>query len=719
MQGQSSAIGSLTESLSFDQGSTPSEQGIDQQIYWNNVRNSVPDQLSEYVPPSNTGSLYANSVVSDRRNLRLRRMDEPGPSVVRNQISHNEQKAEHFWVSTGHGLENRRHESAIGLSLNNVNLSGSQIANGPLFMQSSSSNSVSQDLNINAGSEGQGVDDCQIVERPLVFRSGSESLPISNRSSSCPSDLKSSEHVEGSDIGSSSLMEGRRLFRKRKATEENVGESSGSGSSNYFQHAESSVWRAIPAPRNTSNSLTISDPSENTAGVNQSEQVNPRLGLGVGGVLSESFPAINVAGNTEISRRNLRLRINSSQQQDFLPSNALTVGTVAGSSSTSASRQAPGLLPGGNSLEPEEDSNSQFQSLLDHVPAMRRNLQSSRWTRSSSSRAGSSSTSAIEGNGASPEESSTGIVLRNRLEHPILRAPSRWRGHPSRWRGSVQSPIDLNVSGGSNGISGNDTSSSQGGSAAGSHQGSRHNWFPDGNSPHYPRRLSGLVHRSLLSSSGPDSGGQNVNISPPHSHTSDSDQEMPSEGQERHLSHSRSAMLLDRHVDGASGLSRSLRTLAAASEGRSRIMTEIHDVLDLMRRGEGFRFEDLMILDQSVFFGMGDHHDRHRDMRLDVDNMSYEELLALEERIGNVNTGVSEETISSHLKQSKYTVSETTESQEPEPCCICQDEYTTGDELGELDCGHGFHAECIKQWLVCKNLCPICKTTAMCSKDKA
>lgn len=31
-----------------------------------------------------------------------------------------------------------------------------------------------------------------------------------------------------------------------------------------------------------------------------------------------------------------------------------------------------------------------------------------------------------------------------------------------------------------------------------------------------------------------------------------------------------------------------------------------------------------MILDQSVFFGMADMHDRHRDMRLDVDNMSYE-----------------------------------------------------------------------------------------------
>lgn len=31
-----------------------------------------------------------------------------------------------------------------------------------------------------------------------------------------------------------------------------------------------------------------------------------------------------------------------------------------------------------------------------------------------------------------------------------------------------------------------------------------------------------------------------------------------------------------------------------------------------------------MILDQSVLFGMADVHDQHRDMRLDVDNMSYE-----------------------------------------------------------------------------------------------
>nr|GFA29456.1 probable E3 ubiquitin-protein ligase RHG1A isoform X1 [Tanacetum cinerariifolium] len=43
-----------------------------------------------------------------------------------------------------------------------------------------------------------------------------------------------------------------------------------------------------------------------------------------------------------------------------------------------------------------------------------------------------------------------------------------------------------------------------------------------------------------------------------------------------------------------------------------------------MRRGERVRFEDLMLLDRSIFFGIANIHDRHRDMRLNVDNMPYE-----------------------------------------------------------------------------------------------
>ncbi|XP_076922454.1 uncharacterized protein LOC143584252 [Bidens hawaiensis] len=138
-----------------------------------------------------------------------------------------------------------------------------------------------------------------------------------------------------------------------------------------------------------------------------------------------------------------------------------------------------------------------------------------------------------------------------------------------------------------------------------------------------------------------------------------------------------------------------------------RHLSRIRDVLDTIRRGEGLRFEDFMMLDQSVFYGMVDIHDRHRDMRLDIDNMSYEELLALEERIGNVNTGLTEENVDKHLKL-KTSVGVA----DAEPCCICQEEYKDGDDLGGLECGHEFHRGCIKQWLLQKNLCPVCKCEA-------
>ncbi|MCD7465834.1 E3 ubiquitin-protein ligase mbr2, partial [Datura stramonium] len=89
------------------------------------------------------------------------------------------------------------------------------------------------------------------------------------------------------------------------------------------------------------------------------------------------------------------------------------------------------------------------------------------------------------------------------------------------------------------------------------------------------------------------------------------------------------------------------------------------------------------------------------------------ELLALEEHIGNVNTGLSEETIFGCMKQRKHEPIYGESSSNMEPCCICREEYTTGDDMGILDCGHEFHSSCIKQWLMLKNLCPICKMTAL------
>ncbi|XP_010028453.2 E3 ubiquitin-protein ligase MBR2 isoform X4 [Eucalyptus grandis] len=161
----------------------------------------------------------------------------------------------------------------------------------------------------------------------------------------------------------------------------------------------------------------------------------------------------------------------------------------------------------------------------------------------------------------------------------------------------------------------------------------------------------------------------------------------------------------DRRLEG---VHESWRALTANVEGRQRVVSEILQVLEAMQRGERVRAEPFLNN------GFGEMHDRHRDMRLDVDNMSYEELLALEERIGDVSTGLSEETILKALKRQKKNVSVAGElPQDVEPCCICQEEYADGDDLGVLGCGHEFHADCIKQWLMRKNLCPICKTTGL------
>ncbi|RRT42566.1 hypothetical protein B296_00023649 [Ensete ventricosum] len=49
-----------------------------------------------------------------------------------------------------------------------------------------------------------------------------------------------------------------------------------------------------------------------------------------------------------------------------------------------------------------------------------------------------------------------------------------------------------------------------------------------------------------------------------------------------------------------------------------------------------------------------------------------QELLALGERIGNVNTGLSEEKILNCLRQRKYVSNASEASEEAEPCCICR-----------------------------------------------
>ena len=87
-----------------------------------------------------------------------------------------------------------------------------------------------------------------------------------------------------------------------------------------------------------------------------------------------------------------------------------------------------------------------------------------------------------------------------------------------------------------------------------------------------------------------------------------------------------------------------------------------------------------------------------------VDNMSYEELLALEERMGNVKKGLTKEQIEK-LPKDKYVKNKFIEDK----CIICQYEFKNYEKLIVLACKHCFHPDCITQWLENKTTCPYCK----------
>ncbi|KAK7333494.1 hypothetical protein VNO80_30268 [Phaseolus coccineus] len=110
--------------------------------------------------------------------------------------------------------------------------------------------------------------------------------------------------------------------------------------------------------------------------------------------------------------------------------------------------------------------------------------------------------------------------------------------------------------------------------------------------------------------------------------------------------------------------------------------------------------------------------DHHSDMMVDIDDMSYEELLVLGERIGNVERGLSEDIIARQMQTKTYLLpnnleGSTSEEQEIDLCIICQDEYKNKEEIGILRCGHEYHADCIRRWLQERDVCPLCKSKAL------
>ncbi|KAL8166495.1 hypothetical protein V2J09_007994 [Rumex salicifolius] len=139
--------------------------------------------------------------------------------------------------------------------------------------------------------------------------------------------------------------------------------------------------------------------------------------------------------------------------------------------------------------------------------------------------------------------------------------------------------------------------------------------------------------------------------------------------------------------------------------------------LDGIEQDEQPSYEQMLAMEANFLLSGLVFHDQHRDMRLDIDSMSYEELLALGESIGTVSTALTEEALEKCLKKSIYQATTTDEGTligeaDDIKCCICQEEYEEGSKVGRLECEHQYHVECIQKWLQLKNWCPICKANA-------
>lgn len=118
-------------------------------------------------------------------------------------------------------------------------------------------------------------------------------------------------------------------------------------------------------------------------------------------------------------------------------------------------------------------------------------------------------------------------------------------------------------------------------------------------------------------------------------------------------------------------------------------------LLNLRRR------EMMMNYLMTMLLGLRRHNEEEYP---NVDNMTYEELLALEERMGSVNKGLSKEIIDKIPveKFSRYKFSD-------DKCIICQYEFKVNEMLKVLPCKHCFHPDCIEEWLKNQKLCPFCK----------
>ena len=127
-------------------------------------------------------------------------------------------------------------------------------------------------------------------------------------------------------------------------------------------------------------------------------------------------------------------------------------------------------------------------------------------------------------------------------------------------------------------------------------------------------------------------------------------------------------------------------------------------------------FEDLNDLDNYPYEDeMNDPmgNPNNNSLYPNIDQMTYEQILELEEQIGNISNGLSDEEMK-HLKREKYIKYKYLDDK----CIICQYVFKELETIVVFPCNHCFHFSCIKPWLTTQHHCPLCKKDIRKEKEK-
>ncbi|XP_057501533.1 E3 ubiquitin-protein ligase MBR1-like isoform X2 [Actinidia eriantha] len=261
----------------------------------------------------------------------------------------------------------------------------------------------------------------------------------------------------------------------------------------------------------------------------------------------------------------------------------------------------------------------------------------------------------------------------------------------------------------------NVTRAPQNGFISGVHLSSTPGFLPRNMAEEYDERLSDIANQSMMRLAGFGSGGQIGYIVPPSSASVTMRNMLESRPSNTRVIQALSRLrTLMRRAGQNNAMPPILPPLQPPGVAET-IARLVCRALEVLRQVDAaLQYEDGLVVLGPLFYEETEEGiDVNEDMRLNVDDMSYEELLALGEEIGDVSTGLSEEAILGAMKRVMHGSMKLGPPVEDELCCICQEDYVDGDELGKLDCGHEFHFNCIKKWLMQKNTCPICKATAL------